>query len=227
MEAAEGTASAGQAEPSGRLRLNVPVAFGTLWVAPLLASFHARHPKVSLDVGFNDRLVDLIEEGWDLAVRIGVLRDSTLVSRKLTPCRAVLCAAPSYIERRGLPRTVAELARHACLGYTLSERIGADRWSFGADGAAQVRITGTLRTNNGDALRAAALSGLGVIYQPSFLVSDDLRAGRLVALALDHPPIGVGHIHVMFRPDRHLPPKSRAMIDFLAGQFGDPPPWDR
>lgn len=227
IEAADGAASAGQAEPNGRLRMNVPVAFGTLWIAPLLAGFHARHPRVSLDVGFNDRLVDLIEEGWDLAVRIGVLRDSTLVSRKLAPCRAVVCAAPSYLERRGLPRTVADLEHHDCLGYTLSERIGADHWSFGADGAAQVRVRGSLRTNNGDALRVAALSGLGVIYQPSFLVSADLRAGRLVALALDHPPIEVGNIHAVFRPNRHLPPKSRAMIDFLAEQFGDEPPWDR
>lgn len=227
IEEAEQAAAAGQVEPRGSLRMNAPVSFGTFQVAPLLHDFTARHPKVSLDMGLSDRLVDLIEEGWDLAIRIGVLRDSSLVARRLAPCRTVVCAAPAYLGTRGTPRRVADLAGHNCLGYTLSDRIGADRWSFGGDAEVVVGVSGTLRANNGDALRLAALAGLGVIYQPTFLVADDLRAGRLVALPLDHPATDVGHVHAVFRPDRRLPLKSRAMIDFLAERFGDMPPWDR
>ncbi len=223
---AEQAASAGQAEPQGHLRMNVPVPFGTLQVAPLVAEFTARFPKVTLELGLNDRLVDLIEEGWDIAVRIGRLQDSTLVARRLAPCRTVLCAAPAYLAAHGRPATVDRLSTHNCLGYTLSSRLGVNRWSFGADGAVVANVSGTLHSNNGDALRIAALSGLGVIYQPSFLVADDLRAGRLVSLSLDHPTMDVGDIHAVFRPDRRLPPKSRAMIDFLAARFGDHPPWD-
>ena len=226
VDEAEQAAAAGQGEARGLLRMSVPVPFGLLQIAPLLAEFSARHPLVTLDLGFNDRQVDLIEEGWDLAVRIGVLRGSTLVARRLAPCRTVVCASPGYLAAHGTPRRVADLAAHTCLGYTLSDRLGADRWSFGEDGVTTVAVTGTLRTNNGDALRVAALTGLGVIYQPTFLVADDIRAGRLVALPLDHPPILAGHVHAVFRPDRHLPAKSRAMIDFLVSRFADPP-WDR
>lgn len=227
IEEAEQEAAAGQSEPRGQLRMNAPVPFGTLQVAPLLAAFAARYPQVPIELGLNDRLVDLIEEGWDIAVRIGVLRDSTLVARRLAPCRTVVCAAPAYLEAHGRPRTVADLSSHNCLGYTLSDRLGANRWSFGADGMVVATVSGSLRSNNGDALRAAALGGLGVIYQPSFLVAEDLRAGRLLSLPLDHPTTDVGHIHAVFRPDRRLPPKSRAMVDFLAEQYGGVPPWDR
>lgn len=228
IEEADLAASAGQAEPRGKLRMSVPVPFGILQIAPLLAEFSARYPLITLELGLNDRLVDLLEEGWDLAVRIGVLRDSTLVARRLAPCRMVVCASPAYLKTRGLPRSVAELAGHNCLGYTLSDRAGADRWCFGAGGSIAVDVSGTLRTNNGDALRVAALAGLGLIYQPTFLVADDLRAGRLVALELDHPSIDIGHVHAVFCPDRRLPPKSRAMIEFLVERLGgDDPPWDR
>ncbi len=226
LDEAEQAATAGQTEPKGLLRMNLPVSFGLGQVAPLLPAFSARHPQVMLDVGFNDRLVDLVEEGWDLAVRVGTLRDSTLVARRLAPCRMVVCAAPAYVAARGAPERVADLPVHNCLGYTLSDRQGAERWCFGADGAVVTPISGTLRANNGDALRLAAVAGLGVIYQPCFLVADDLRAGRLVPLPLDHPTTDAGHVHAVFRPDRHLPPKVRAMIDFLAERFSEPP-WER
>ena len=224
---AEAAASAGQAEPRGHLRMNVPVSFGARQVAPLLGDFARLHPKVEVELGLNDRVVDLVEEGWDLAIRIGVLNDSSLVSRRLAPCRTVVCASPAYVAAHGAPRTLADLSRHNCLGYMLSRRLGADRWSFGADGTATVAVSGSLRANNGDALRAAALAGLGLVYQPTFLVADDLRAGRLVALPLDREPAPVGHVHALFRPDRRLPLKSRAMIDYLAGRIGPDPPWDR
>ena len=224
---AEESASAGQAEPRGWLRVNVPVSFGIRRLAPLLTAFGALHPKVCVEFGLNDRVVDLVEEGWDLAIRIGVLADSSLVSRKLAACRTAVCASPAYLEANGTPKTVAELGGHNCLGYTLSTRMGVDRWSFGPEGRLQVPISGTLHANNGDALRAAALAGLGIIYQPTFLVGDDLRAGTLVPVLLEHPTILAGDIHAVFRPDRRLPAKSRALIDFLASRFGPEPPWDR
>ncbi len=227
IEEADQAAAAGQAEPRGLLRLNVPVSFGVSQIAPLLQQFTARHPLVRLDIGLNDRMVDLIEEGWDLAVRIGVPRDSTFVSRRLAPCRMVVCAAPAYLQAHGTPRTIADLAGHNCLGYTLSERMGISRWGFGPDAAVMAPVSGTMQANNGDALRAAALAGLGVIYQPTFLVGGDVRDGTLVALALDHPPAPASHIQAVFRPDRLLPLKSRVMIDFLAEHFGADPPWDR
>lgn len=224
---AEETAAAGQAEPRGRLRVAVPVSFGALQIAPRLGDFAAHYPHVTVELGLNDRLVDLVEEGFDLAVRVGMLADSRLVARRLAPSRLVVCAAPAYLAARGTPRMVADLAGHDCLGYTLSARVGPDRWSFGRDGSVRVPVSGRVCANNGDALRAAALAGLGVIYQPSFIVGDDLRAGRLVALTFDHPTMEGGGVHALHAPTRRLPRKCRALIDFLAEAFGDSPPWDQ
>lgn len=224
---ADATASADRLEVQGTLRVNAPVSFGVREIAPLLPEFSRLHPSLKIDFGLNDRLVNLIEEGWDVAVRIGDLADSTLVVRRIVPCRTVVCAAPSYLAARGTPRTVAELATHNCLGYTLSRMVGAERWCFGIDGTVTVPITGNLRVNNGDALVAAALAGQGLIYQPTFLVSAELRARRLVSIALDHPPIELGGIFVVYPSDRRPPAKVRAFIDFLVQSFAPTPPWDR
>lgn len=224
---AEQAASAGQVEPRGLLRMNAPVSFGTFQIAPLLCEFQARNPMVELEVGLNDRVVDLVEEGWDLAIRIGVLRDSSLIARRLAPCRTVVCASPAYLDAHGTPRTLADLGSHNCLGYTLSDRMGPERWTFCLDGSVTAPVSGSFRANNGDALRVAALAGLGVIYQPTFLVAEDVRAGRLTVLLLDHPSTEAGHVYAVFRPDRRLPLKCRTMIEFLAKHFGDQPPWDR
>ena len=227
MEAADAAVAADRIEPRGLLRLNAPVSFGTRQIAPLLAEFAAHHPRVTVEIGLNDRLVDLAEEGWDLAIRIGNLSDSSLIARRIAPCRIVVCAAPSYLEARGTPLTVASLAEHNCLGYTLSQSQPVDRWLFGASAEISVRVTGNLRANNGDALRAAAIAGQGLIQQPSFIVADDLRAGRLVALTLDQPTVELAGIYAVFPPDRHPPAKVRAFIDFIATRFTPVPPWDR
>jgi DNA-binding transcriptional LysR family regulator len=225
IEAADAAVAADRVEPRGLLRLNAPVSFGARQIAPLLAEFAQRHPRVTVELGLNDRLVDLVEEGWDLAIRIGNLSNSSLIARRIAPCRIVVCAAPSYLKARGTPRTVASLADHNCLGYTLSQRTPIDRWVFGAD--VGVQISGNLRANNGDALRAAAIAGQGIIHQPTFIVADDIREGRLVALALDQPTVELGGIYAVFLPDRHPPARVRAFIDFIAGRFAPEPPWDR
>jgi DNA-binding transcriptional LysR family regulator len=226
LDAANASIAADRVEPRGLLRLNVPVAFGTRQIAPLLAEFTAHHPRVAVELGLNDRLVDLAEEGWDLAIRIGNLSSSSLVARRLAPCRVVTCAAPSYLKARGMPRVVSELAGHNCLGYTLSQ-LPADRWVFGVRGEVSVQVSGNLRANNGEALRSAAVAGQGVIYQPTFIVADDLRAGTLVALKLDQPTVELGGIYAVFLPDRNPPAKVRAFIDFIAARFAPDPPWDR
>lgn len=226
IEEAEAAASADRLEARGTLRVNVPVSFGTREVAPLLPDFARSHPSVTVDLGLNDRVVDLIEEGWDLAVRIGRLAESAMIARKLSPCRTALCAAPAYLAARGMPHRVADLRDHNCLGYTLSEALGSDRWSFGADGEVTVPVSGNLRANNGDALVAAAVAGQGLIYQPTFLVSSEVRAGRLVSLALDHPAVELPGVFALYPADRRPPAKVRAFIDFLAQRFGSAPPWD-
>jgi DNA-binding transcriptional LysR family regulator len=227
IEAADAAVTADRIEPRGMLRLNVPVAFGARQIAPLLSEFAQRHPLVSVELGLNDRLVDLAEEGWDLAIRIGSLSNSSLIARRIAPCRTVVCAAPSYLATRGRPRTVSSLADHNCLGYTLSSVTGVDRWVFGAKGEAIASVSGNLRANNGEALRTAAIAGQGLAYLPTFIVADDLRAGTLAALDLDQATVEFGGIYAVFMPDRHPAAKVRAFIDFIATRFAPEPPWDR
>lgn len=226
LDAADSAVSADRFEPRGTLRLNAPVSFGTQQIAPLLDEFTRRHPHVAVELGLNDRLVDLAEEGWDLAVRIGTLENSSLLARRIAACRTVLAASPGYLKARGAPKKIAELAAHNCLGYTLSRTTGADRWFFGERGEKVVAISGNLRANNGEALRAAAVAGQGIIYQPTFIVADDLRAGTLVALALDQPTIEFAGIYAVYLPERNPPAKVRAFIDFLLERFAPVPPWD-
>jgi DNA-binding transcriptional LysR family regulator len=226
LEAADAAIAAERVEPRGLLRLNVPVVFGTHQIAHLLPEFARLHPHVTIELGMNDRRVDLAEEGWDLAIRIGHLADSSLVARRLAPCRMVLCGAPSYLAARGVPRTIAELKGHNCLGYTLAQA-GAERWVFGKKAEISVPITGDLRANNGDALCVAAISGQGLIYQPTFIVADDLRAGRLTALTMDQPSSELLAVYAVYLPDHHPSAKVRAFIDFIAAKFAPEPPWDR
>lgn len=227
VEEAEAAASAERIDVRGVLRVNAPVSFGVREIAPLMAEFSRLHPAVTVDLGLNDRFVDLIEEGWDVAIRIGRLRDSTMVARRIAPCRLVVCGSPAYLAERGTPETVAELAHHDCLGYTLSKGVGPDQWAFGADGRAKVSIKGSLCVNNGDALAAAAVAGQGLVYQPTFIVGDDLRSGRLIALTLDYPPLQLPGIFAAYPANRHPPAKVRAFVDFLVRRLGSDPPWDR
>ncbi len=227
IDAADSAVAADRIEPKGLLRLSAPVSFGARQIAPLMPEFARRFPLVTVELGLNDRLVDLADEGWDLAIRIGSLADSSLIARRIAPCRTVLCAAPAYLATRGTPHTVASLAEHNCLGYTLSRLAGADRWAFGARGEVTAQVSGNLRANNGDALLAAAVAGQGVIYQPSFVVAEQLRAGTLVSIALDQPTFEFAGIYAVYLPDRHPAAKLRAFIDFIATRFAPEPPWDR
>lgn len=227
VEEAEATAAAERVEARGTLRVNAPLSFGVREIAPVMADFARRHPAVVVDLGLSDRFVDLLEEGWDLAIRIGRMQDSSMVARRLAPCRMVVCASPAYLAAHGRPATVRDLAGHNCLSYTLSRLQSGGRWLFGPDGRVGVPVSGNLRANNGDALVAAALAGQGLIYEPTFLVSGALRDGRLVAVELDEPFIELPGIYAVHPASRLPPAKVRAFVGFLGQRFGGIPPWDR
>jgi DNA-binding transcriptional LysR family regulator len=226
IEEAEASASLDRIEPRGTLRLNVPLTFGFRQVVPALTEFSRLYPAVSFDLGLADRYVDLIEEGWDLAIRIGRLKDSSLVARRLAACRTIVCASPAYLKEHGTPQTLDDLAQHNCLGYTLPSAIGANRWAFGTDGDIVVPIQGNLRANNGDALLAAAIAGQGLIYQPTFIVGDSLREGSLIPVLHTYPTYEPA-IHAVLPSVRQAPAKVRAFVAFLAERFGPEPEWDR
>ncbi|HYR26726.1 MAG TPA: LysR family transcriptional regulator [Aquabacterium sp.] len=217
LEEAEAEATSRSEAASGRLRLNAPVTFGILHLAPLWGRFMAQHPKVTLDVTLSDRVVDLVDEGYDLAIRIAALPSSTLISQRLATTRMVLCASPGYLKAHGVPHHPAELVGHAVLAYTYwSTR---DEWHFeGPDGPVSVRTHPCLHTNSGDTCRAAALADQGIILQPSFLVGPDLAAGSLIELMPAYRSGEIG-IYAVYPTRRHVPPKVRALVDFLAAHF--------
>jgi DNA-binding transcriptional LysR family regulator len=223
-ESAERAVSELAAAPHGLLKLNAPMSFGFLHLAAAIPAFHARFPQIKVDAVMNDRFVDLIQEGYDLAIRIGVLRDSSLIARRLAPSHAVVCASPDYLARRGRPKEPEDLAEHDCLLY--SNQQNPREWQFlGPRGVHSVRIDGPFSANNGDALCRAALAGMGVTRLPTFIVGDDLRAGRLEAVLPGHPLPEQG-IHAVYPHSRNLSVKVRLFLDFLAEHLGPAPYWD-
>lgn len=227
VEEADAAAMAERVEVTGVLRVNAPVSFGVRALAPLLPAFAELNPSLVIDLGLNDRTIDLVEEGWDLAIRIGRIRDQSLVARRLAPCHLLLAASPEYLRTHGTPRTVADLSTHNCLGYTLSSTLGPRSWAFETDGSHAVPIQGNLRANNGDVLVAAALAGQGLVYEPTFLVGDAIRSGKLCRVILDRPLLELPGVYAVYAANRRPPAKVRAFIDFLVDRFGPTPPWDR
>ncbi len=225
IEEADAKASLEAIEVRGTLRLNAPVSFGICEIGPILPDLSRRHPALSIDLGLNDRFVDPIEEGWDLVIRIGGMQGSSLIARRLASCRLTVCAAPSYLAEHGRPRTIADLAHHNCLGYTLSRDAGANRWLFGRDGKHGVTVKTALKANNGDVLVAAAVAGQGIVYEPTFLVSREIAAGALQTIKLDHPGRDLDGIFAVYPSSRRPPAKVRAAIDFFAGTLGAEP-WE-
>jgi DNA-binding transcriptional LysR family regulator len=203
----------------GLLRISAPTTFGTAHLAALVAEFGAQHPRLTVELGLNDRYVDLLEERWDVAIRIGRLADSALIARKLVPVRLSLCAAPDYLARRGKPATIEDLARHDCLGYTLAPLVGDSIWGFGLDGDIRVPIRGSLHANNGEALVNAARMGQGIVYGPRFMTATAIAAGELVELDLGTPLLGLGAVYAVTHPTRRPAAKTRAWIDFLVAQI--------
>ncbi len=217
LDDAEAEVTAQRDAVSGILRINVPFTFGILHLAPLWGLFRAQHPQVILDVTLADRVVDLVEEGYDLAIRIAALENSSLVSRRLASTRMTLCASPQYLLQHGTPRQPDELLAHQVIAY--SHFATRDEWHFtGPQGRLSVRTRPWMRTNNGETCRAVALAHQGVILQPSFLVGADLAAGTLVELMPEYRSTELG-IYAVYPTRKHLSAKVRVLIDFLAAHF--------
>jgi len=221
----EALASTASLQPRGRLRVNAPLSFGILVLAPLWPRFMAKYPEVELDIVLIDRVVDIVEEGYDLAIRISRAGSTSHIARRLSRSRNIVCASPGYIAAHGMPQVPADLARHVCLGYTYGAT--ADEWQFiGPDGVREsVRVRWAMRANNGDTARAAALAGAGVVWQPSFLIGEDVRAGRLVEVMPGYRMPDID-IQAIYASRRHLSAKVRVMVDFLAEAFQGTPAWD-
>jgi DNA-binding transcriptional LysR family regulator len=203
--------------PRGTLRMTVPVSFGILHMGPLVANYLKQYPDVKVDILLIDRRVDLLEEGLDLAVRIGALSESGMIAKKLASDRVVICGAPDYLERHGIPTKPSDLVRHNCLSYSYAAT--GDEWRLiGPDGPHTVKISGTMRATNGDMVQQAALAGVGLIRQPMFLCSDALRAGRLVEVLADYKSDDLG-IYAVYPSRKHLSAKVRTFVDFVAQAF--------
>ena len=218
LEEAEASASEGAAVPRGTLRLSCPVSFGTDHIAPAAAEFMRRHPTVKLELELSDRIVDLVDEGFDAAVRVGAVRGQNLVARRVGTSRLVCCASPGYLATHGVPRVPDDLVKHACLLYQYAPL--RDTWIFAGkdDEERRVRVSGPAYANNGDFLASLAREGIGIVYEPDFIVGDDVRAGALVPILRGYTK-GQGAINVVYASRRHLSAKVRAFSDFLAQRF--------
>jgi DNA-binding transcriptional LysR family regulator len=208
----------------GRLRLSAPLSLGVRYLAPLLADIAGRHPRLELDVSYSDRVVDVIGERYDAAIRIGTLRDSTLVARRLAPARAVLVASPGYLAHHGRPRTPEDLAAHECLIYTGST---SPDWPFRSGKRwISIRPSGRLRSDNSEAILQWAIAGLGIAYVPTFLLSDAIESGAVEPLLVAYPAPEFG-IYVVRPPGAYVSGKVRVLFDTLIEHFGGEPVWDR
>lgn len=223
--AAEDAATELQRVPSGRLRINTPMSFGRLHVAPAIPDFLERYPDIHVDMTMEDRVVDLIEGRYDLAIRVGTLPDSSLVARKLAPSSTVLCASPEYVKKHGEPHTPEELLDHNCLLYAYFSE--ANEWTFVRDTErTSIRVSGSYQVNNSEALRDAVMQGSGVSRIPTFIVGPDIAKGDLVRL-LDDYVMPSQDIYAVWPERRHLPTKVRVFIDYLTERIGGAQPiWD-
>jgi DNA-binding transcriptional LysR family regulator len=224
IQEADAAVSAGRAEPRGVLRVALPASFGNQHVAPLVPKFAERYPDVQLALSLSDRAVNVVEEGFDLAVRIADLADSSLAARKLAPNRRVVCASPAYLQRHGIPRTPDELLQHNCLATDFTMN-----WEYrGPDGKpGSVRVAGRYACDNWEVLREWALAGLGIALKSTWDVRRHLEDGSLVSLLPGYTFATDVAIYAVYPHRRHLPAKTRAFIEFLAESFGPEPYWDR
>ena len=212
-------------EPRGILKMSASVAFGTLHIAPALPAFLSRHPDLKIDLAITDRLVDLAEEGYDVAIRIAAELAPNLVARRLAPVNRKICATPEYFERMGIPETPHDLEHHNCLRYTIFNPQAPWRLK-GPDGEILVETSGNLTLNDDEALSQAVLGGLGVALLPTFIIGNDLQNGRLKSVLSEYIP-RERDIYAVYLPNRHLSAKVRAFIDYLIECIGPQPYWDR
>jgi len=223
---AEAAVAQSHAALSGGIKVALPLSFGLLHLAPLIQAFMRQHPEVRFDLDFNDRQIDLMQEGFDLAIRIADLADSSFIARRLAPIRHALCASPGYLAHAGTPRVAADLENHVCLAYSNLANPGL--WSYrGPDGApGSVRVPVRLAANSGEFLIRAALAGEGLLLHPTFYLQDALRSGQLLRVLPDHawPELSA---YAIYPPTRHLSRRVRVLIDYFAEHLAGEPYWDR
>ncbi len=223
IEEAEAFVSQLNAQANGTLRVTAPTAFSRMHIAPHLASFMRLHPDLTIEMHLTDAIVDIVAEGMDLAIRVAELNDSSLVARKLAPCRYVICGSPDYLSQYGRPKTLADLAKHNCLttGYSQVWRLE------GPDGPAALKVSSNLRSNCGDVVREAVLSGMGLALRSTWEVSEELKAGRLEVVLPDyHETAGVA-VFAVYPCRQFIPAKLKFFIEFLVQHYGATPYWDR
>jgi DNA-binding transcriptional LysR family regulator len=213
-----------QTVPQGRLKITAPMSLGTLHLAPALPRFTETFPGIQLDLSLSDRLVDLIEDGFDLALRAGRLVESSLIAKKLCPMRKLACASPDYLKTYGEPQVPADLTQHRCLSHS---ELAVQEWRFvdAQKRPTNIAVQGPVRTNNGEAMRHLALAGVGIVYLPTFFLGPDIRAKRLIPVLESFTPQDSA-LYAVYPHARHLSPKVRAFLDFLAQTFPSSPKWD-
>jgi DNA-binding transcriptional LysR family regulator len=224
VDAAEADLSEERQAPRGLIRVSLPFSFGLRQLMPMFSDFMAANPEISIELDFNDRRANLIEGGFDLAIRIADRLDPGDVARKIGSSQGVVAASPDYLARHGRPRHPRDLARHECFGYLLASR---SSWSFVIDGETKLfPVTGKLQANNGDALLDAAIRGLGITSTPTFIAEQAVRDGKLEMLLRKFPTPTLG-IYAIFPSNRYVPHRVRALVEFIAGRIGPKPSWDQ
>jgi DNA-binding transcriptional LysR family regulator len=224
LHEAEDEAARATVVPRGTLRLTSSLNFGVRHLAPAIAEFLARHGEVRFDVSLSDRIVDLVEEGFDLGIRIGAAGSEHIVARKLGETQLVLCASPAYLARHGVPRSPEELERHNCLTYEYVAPKNLWRFRDPSGAERSVRVSGSLQSNNGDLLAEVAARGAGIAFEPEFMVGPGLRAGRLVPLLPEYAP-APAPIYAVYPSRKHLSAKVRLFVDFLVERFAQGQDW--
>jgi DNA-binding transcriptional LysR family regulator len=224
LEESEAAASSSTATPRGTIQLTCSINFGVKHLAPAMGSFQARYPEVLFEVSVSDRFVDLVEEGLDLAIRIGDIGNPNLIARKIGEMRLVACASPAYLQRHGTPRRPEDLARHNCLTYEYAPI--RNQWRFVDKGGTdiKVRVAGSVHGNNGELLATIAAEGVGIVFEPDFMVAPMILAGRLKPILknFQSPPTP---IYAIYPSRRHLSAKVRSFVDFLVERFADKRDW--
>ncbi|GAL17636.1 transcriptional regulator LysR family [Vibrio maritimus] len=222
VETARASVGVGSTTPSGTLRVTAPASFGRLHIVPALKGFLTQYPELTIDFRFSDNIVDLVEGGFDVAIRDAELKDSTLIARKLATDRRIVCASPEYLSKFGAPETPSELSNHQCV-----QLVGLESWTFvTSQGKETIKAKGVLRTDNGDAMRDACIDGLGLAINSTWSVYKQLKEGTLVQVLEDYPLDSDVAIWVVYPSSRLLAPKVRAFIDYFTEFYGSPPYWE-
>ena len=222
VDAGRAAVGKGNAQPQGTLRITAPASFGRMHLMPALKEFLAQYPELSVDIRLTDSMIDLVEGGFDAAIRNAELQDSTLIAKKLAVDKRIMCASPEYLSKHGKPATPEELQRHQCINQT-----GLEGWTFEtADGTTNIKVKGNIRVDHGEAVRDACANGLGIAMCATWIAYEHLKRGELVQVLEDYPLVDDAAIWAVYPSSRLVAPKVRAFIDYFAQYYGTPPYWD-